>query len=176
MVIYARSDVLGVGVPVDGGGCGVFHSRPVLDGAPAKLFAVDCPPCEQYLRSRLPDQWTPNRWDIPLTPDEDREASVLEDQARRLQEANASTATRAAVQEIKAEKARVAEAVAALPPPRRDPEPDTRLSSEDLARQDTAANLAGLTVAQLRVKAREAGVSQAGSKKELVARLEASRG
>lgn len=175
IVLYSRSDVVGVGVPADGGGCGIFHSRPVIDGAPAKLFAIDCPPCEAYLKTRLPDQWTQNRWDIPLTPDEEREAELLEAQARRLQETRTATETREAVQEIKASKAAEEAALAAVPPPER-PTGPSGPTSEDLARDDETADLAGLTVAQLRIKAREAGVSQAGSKKDLIARLEAARG
>ena len=51
MSLYARSDVASITVPVASGGCGRSHSRPVINGAPAKIFKLDCPDhCEPYLR------------------------------------------------------------------------------------------------------------------------------
>ena len=52
MVLFARSDVMSVSVPVGSGGCGRpgGHSRPVIKGAPAKTFKLDCPPCESFLK------------------------------------------------------------------------------------------------------------------------------
>ena len=51
MSLYARSDVASITVPVASGGCGHSHSRPVINGAPAKIFKLDCPDhCEPYLR------------------------------------------------------------------------------------------------------------------------------
>ncbi len=50
-MLYARSDVASVTVPVQSGGCGATHTRAVTRGAPAKVFAIDCPDhCEPYLR------------------------------------------------------------------------------------------------------------------------------
>lgn len=49
MTLYARGDVMCIGVPVTSGGCGDTHSRPVRDGAPVKLWALDCPGCERFL-------------------------------------------------------------------------------------------------------------------------------
>jgi hypothetical protein len=99
MVLYARSDVMGVSISAESGGCGRpgGHSRPVIKGAPVKVFKLDCPPCEAYLRGdrkpkklvyqinkttgqtvrqeRVADadpMWSSTPDTIPLTPDEER--------------------------------------------------------------------------------------------------------
>lgn len=97
MSLYARSDVCAISIPVESGGCGAGHSRPVTRGVPAKIFKLDCPPCEAYLRGdrkprilkyqidaktgqtvrqeRVADgdpMWGSTPDTIPLTPDEDR--------------------------------------------------------------------------------------------------------
>jgi len=69
MTLYSRSDVAAVTVPVAGfGGCGNTHSRPVVNGAPEKTWALDCPPCEDHLRHS--DQWSATVTEIPETYDE----------------------------------------------------------------------------------------------------------
>jgi SAP domain len=96
MTLYARSDMMSVGIPVTSGGCGNTHSRPVRNGSPAKIWGLDCPPCESYLRGSQrakiihvhpgdKDRGIPSRMEhvadtdphwsstpegIPLTPDE----------------------------------------------------------------------------------------------------------
>jgi hypothetical protein len=50
VVLYARSDLMSVSVPVTSGGCGSTHTRPVRDGVPARDFRLDCPGCEAYLK------------------------------------------------------------------------------------------------------------------------------
>jgi hypothetical protein len=70
MTLYARSDVMSVSVPIDSGGCNSQHSRPVVNGAPVKLFALTCPPCEGFLKERASDIWATTEADIPETPDE----------------------------------------------------------------------------------------------------------
>lgn len=95
-LLYARSDVMSVAVPAPLG-CGASHTRPVTRGAPAKIFKLDCPPCEAYLRGdhrpkklvyevnkttgapirqqRVPDadpMWSSTPETVPLTPDEER--------------------------------------------------------------------------------------------------------
>ncbi len=97
MVLYSRSDVCAISIPVESGGCGVGHSRPVTRGVPAKIFKLECPPCEAYLRGdrkpkilkyhineqtgqavrqeRIADadpMWSSTPDTIPLTPDEQR--------------------------------------------------------------------------------------------------------
>jgi len=69
MTVYAAGNLVWVSVSAEGhGGCGQPHSRPVENGAPAKLWALDCPPCENYLRSD--PQWSATLSEIPETYDE----------------------------------------------------------------------------------------------------------
>jgi hypothetical protein len=70
MTLYARSDVMSVSVPIDSGGCNSQHSRPVINGAPVKPFALTCAPCESFLKERASDIWATTEADIPETPDE----------------------------------------------------------------------------------------------------------
>jgi hypothetical protein len=190
VVLYARSDVVGVGVPNDGGGCGQFHSRPVIEGKPVKLFAIDCPLCEDYLTRRLPDQWTPDRWRIPLTPDEAAQVETLERQAKAMQERESQTRARLLAAELAAQASEVrrdtpedevilvrptAQRPVSPPPPEPvapvSPPPVVK-SSEQLAAEDAATNLGKLTVAQLKVLCREAGLPATGNRAALVKRLE----
>lgn len=50
MSLYARSDLMSVSIPDTSGGCGATHVRQVTRGAPAKVWKLDCVPCERYLR------------------------------------------------------------------------------------------------------------------------------
>lgn len=69
MTVYARSDVSAVSISKDHGGCGQIHSRPVIEGAPAKLWALTCHAgCENFLRSD--PLWSGTAHTIPETPDE----------------------------------------------------------------------------------------------------------
>jgi len=70
MTLYARSDVCSIAVPISSGGCGATHSREVTHGAPARLFALSCGPCEGFLKERASDIWATTLADIPETPDE----------------------------------------------------------------------------------------------------------
>lgn len=68
MTIYARSDLACVIVPTEAfGGCGVQHSRPVHDGAPVKLWELNCPPCEDHLRHD--STWSTTMAELPETYD-----------------------------------------------------------------------------------------------------------
>jgi hypothetical protein len=75
MVVYARSDVSYIAIPADGGGCGRGHGRPVLNGAPVKIWALACPLCEQQLH--FDPLWAVHPDLIPRTPDEERSAKRL---------------------------------------------------------------------------------------------------
>lgn len=69
MTVYARSDVAAVSISVDHGGCGEVHSRPVIDGAPVKLWSLTCHAgCEDVLRGDA--HWAGTPHTIPETPDE----------------------------------------------------------------------------------------------------------
>ena len=48
--LYARSDLMSVSIPPTSGGCGETHIRPVTRGVAAKVWKLDCQPCESYLR------------------------------------------------------------------------------------------------------------------------------
>ena len=107
MPLYARSDVMGVSIPVESGGCGQNHTRPVIKGAPVKTFKLTCGPCESYLRGdrkprilkyhidkatgqsvrqeRVADSdsmWSSTPDTIPLTPDEDRTNTTRESRGK----------------------------------------------------------------------------------------------
>jgi SAP domain len=72
MSLYSWSANVSTHVPVDAGGCGVTHSRPVVDGAPQHPWRLDCPPCEDFLRVHNADQWSTTTTEIPETYDESR--------------------------------------------------------------------------------------------------------
>ena len=121
MTRYARSDVAGITIPSAIGGCGEFHGRPVIKGAPAREFRLDCPPCEAHLRgdrkpkklvyetdkrtgqpirqARVADSdpmWSSTPDTIPLTPDEDRVNAVRQERgSQQIQMIQALAALRA---------------------------------------------------------------------------------
>jgi hypothetical protein len=72
MPLYSWSANVSTHVPVGAGGCGVTHSRPVVDGAPQYPWRLDCPPCEDFLRVHNADQWSTTTTEIPETYDESR--------------------------------------------------------------------------------------------------------
>jgi hypothetical protein len=102
-------------------GCGATHTRPVTHGSPAKVFRLDCEPCERWLRgdhkpkilrydidpktrtvigqSRVADgdsMWSSTPDTIPLTPDEERTNSVRSERgAQQIQMIQALAALRA---------------------------------------------------------------------------------
>ena len=72
---YPRSDVMSVSIPAESGGCGQSHSRPVIKGAPVKVWKLDCPPCEAFLSGeRKPQvlQFTPGQPDKGVGPSHKR--------------------------------------------------------------------------------------------------------
>jgi len=123
MSIYARSDLASVGIPVTSGGCGNTHSRPVANGIAAKIWKLDCPPCERYLRgdgkskvikvipgdkeqgipSRMEHvadcdpHWSSSPEGIPSTPDEQHVNKIRAERgAAELQQLQALIAARSA--------------------------------------------------------------------------------
>lgn len=69
MTVYARSDVAAVNISANHGGCGETHSRPVVAGAPAKLWGLSCSGgCEDVLRND--SHWAGTPHTVPETPDE----------------------------------------------------------------------------------------------------------
>ena len=100
MTLYARGDVQHISIPAMNGGCGHSHSRPVRNGAPDKIFRLDCTDCEGYLKGdrkgkilkttgniqagtakqeRVADCdpfWSSTPDSVPLTPDEQQTRHV----------------------------------------------------------------------------------------------------
>ncbi len=68
MPLYARSDLAYVIVPTTSGGCGNPHRRPVEQGAPAKVWQMDCHACADLLRHE--PTWSTTLSEIPETYDE----------------------------------------------------------------------------------------------------------
>jgi hypothetical protein len=68
MTVYAQNDICAKVIPASFGGCNQLHRRPVVNGAPAKLWALDCPQCEDHLRSD--PQWSTTLSELPETYDE----------------------------------------------------------------------------------------------------------
>ena len=109
MVLYARSDVCSISIPVASGGCGDTHSRPVRNGVPSEEFKLTCTPCEAHLKGdrkpkvlrttpgnkeigipakqeRVPDSdpmWSSTPDSIPLTPDEIQVNHVIKERGEQ---------------------------------------------------------------------------------------------
>src|SRR5215472_1243335 len=118
-LLFARSDVMALSLGEHG--CGAVHTRPVTHGAPAKVFKLDCEPCEQHLRgdrkpkilrydidprtktvtgqSRVADadpMWSSTPDTVPLTPDEERTNTTRQERgAQQIQMIQALAALRA---------------------------------------------------------------------------------
>lgn len=88
MTVFARSDVCYVALSADHGGCGTSHSRPVVAGAPARVWALTCHACEDALRKD--PLWAPTPTTIPETPDE---VATREDAEKRGQVEQAHNTT-----------------------------------------------------------------------------------
>ena len=100
---------MGVNISAESGGCGRTggHTRPVIKGAPVKIFKLECPLCESVLRGdgkqkklvykidkatgqtvrqeRVPDasdQWSSTPDTIPLSPDEERTNTTRQERGR----------------------------------------------------------------------------------------------
>jgi len=65
---WARSDVDYIAIPATSGGCGGSHRRPVVQGARAKTWRLDCQPCCDALKGD--PLWAANEADVPETFDE----------------------------------------------------------------------------------------------------------
>jgi hypothetical protein len=114
---------MSVSIPVMSGGCGATHMRSVTRGAPAKVWKLDCPDCEGYLRgdgkrkvikvipgdkeqgipSRMEHvvdshpQWSNTPEGIPPTPDEQHVNKIRAERgSQQLQQLSALAALQAA--------------------------------------------------------------------------------
>jgi hypothetical protein len=127
MSLYARSDLMSVSIPVTSGGCGESHSRPVVKGAPAREWELNCTSCEAYLKGARKPQilkttpgdpklgipakqervadcdphWSSTPESVPLTPDEQStNATRTERATHQIQMIQALAALRAAGTDI----------------------------------------------------------------------------
>src|SRR5215469_16459366 len=85
--LFARSDLMSVALPAESGGCGQVHSRPVVNGAPAKIWRItdaDCPYCVAALKGD--PQWGVDQLHIPQTPDEAELTEKMKEQGQMVQE------------------------------------------------------------------------------------------
>lgn len=121
---------MAISIPVSSGGCGATHSRKVTQGAKARVWELNCPPCESFLRgdqkpkiikviggdknkgipSRMDHvadcdpHWSSTPETIPPTPDEENVNSRRQEVAsQQLQLLQASAAAKAAGFDIPAE-------------------------------------------------------------------------
>ena len=76
MTLYSRSDLSATTVSIAHGGCGSSHHRPAPDGNPAKIWALTCVQCENYLRAD--PLWSTTVAEIPETHDEQSEREDYE--------------------------------------------------------------------------------------------------
>jgi len=115
--------MMSVSIPETSGGCGKTHSRPVTKGVAKRVWELNCPQCEKYLRGdskpkiikviggdknkSIPSRmdhvadsdphWSSTPETIPPTPDEERVHSVRQEVAtQQLQLLQASAAAKAA--------------------------------------------------------------------------------
>lgn len=106
MPVFARADVMSVAIPVESGGCGQTHSRPVHQGAPVQVWKLVCPRCETPIRKDIESStvswtdkegkkrtvntstWGDHEFRIPQTPDE---ASLTMDMEHEAQKQMAAT-------------------------------------------------------------------------------------
>jgi hypothetical protein len=86
MTVYAMSSTTRVTVSPEGhGGCGASHLRPADEnGRPVPVWGIDCPSCEQYLRSD--PQWSVTIEEIVPTFDEKKSADKWAVQGARDQQ------------------------------------------------------------------------------------------
>lgn len=90
MTVYARNDLDAVAISVSAGGCGDIHRRPVLNGAPIKLWSLTCSGCEDTLRHDA--HWGTQPHEVPETPDE---TAIREDNDKRGQIEQAASVAQA---------------------------------------------------------------------------------
>ncbi len=197
MTLYARSDLTLVALSPAHGGCGAPHARPVTHGAPAATWALDCPACEQHLRSD--PHWAVMPSEVPETPDE---VKIREDSEKRGQR-DTQNQTREALlslaqshEQLPAQLVEAFAAVGAYLGSRADtaacplghPQAPTAkfcgecgtpmasttptdLPAVELGEVPSPAELVKMTLPALRSLAADRGVAVSGSKSDLIGRL-----
>lgn len=201
MTVYARSDVMSVSLSKDHGGCGAVHSRPVTHGAPAVQWGLDCPDCEDFLRSD--PHWSINLSEVPETPDEERIRADKEKKGQANQSDLLAAAIIAIAQSQQELPDNLAKAIKALTDASLPAEPVVTKGSDDgmqtvpvvidaprvvepepvepepaavtveTTESDETVDLSKLKVPELRDLATQRGLDSSGMRAELLARLEA---
>ena len=197
MTVYSRSDVAAISISLEHGGCGVSHARPVVQGAPAKLWALTCVQCEDFLRTD--PLWSSTVSEIPETHDEMSEREDYEKRgANDIQTMMALALTRLTGGEVPDTVAKMIDGsqlhipsqVKVLCPPygHANP-PGMKFCGECAAPMHEAApaveaprepepvpapGLAALHPQKLRKMCRNLGLDDSGTRPEMLARLEAA--
>jgi len=178
MTVYARSDVMSVSLSHEHGGCGATHSRPVTHGAPAQSWGLDCPACENHLRSD--PHWSINLSEVPETPDEERTRLDREKKGQTNQQDLLVAAILAIAQSQQELPDNLAKAIAALSEAREAQEPvvthaeSASDTAPDSANEpDPEPDLNKLKVPELRDLAASRNLDTGGTRADLLERLQA---
>lgn len=197
MTLYARSDLMSVALSPAHGGCGAPHARPVTHGAPVTLWALDCPPCEQHLRSD--PHWAVMPSEVPETPDEVKIREDAEKRGQRDTQDQMRSAILSLAESHEKLPAQLVDAFAAVGaylggradtvtcPLGHSQAPTAKFCGEcgtpmastspaelpavELGAVPSPAEMVKMTVADLRVLAADRGVAVSGSKSDLIGRL-----
>ena len=194
MTLYSRSDLSATTVSIAHGGCGNSHHRPAPDGNPAKIWALTCVQCENFLRAD--PLWSTTVAEIPETHDEQSEREDYEKRgANDIQTMMALALTRMTGGEVPDTVARMidgsklhlpAQVKVLCPPHGHANPPGVKFCGECAAPMRDAApagalpppapapDLADLHPQKLRKMCREKGLDDSGTRPEMLARLEAA--
>jgi paraquat-inducible protein B len=121
MAVYARSDMMSVFVPAESGGCGQPHSRPVINGVPAKIWKLGCSQCEKDIKADIARStyttyidgkkhvvnngtWSESQLHVPLTPDESEVADAMEKSGQTIMHQVAEGMSRQAIENMQAQQ------------------------------------------------------------------------
>jgi hypothetical protein len=123
MAVYARGDTLAISpIPLEDGGCGQSHIRPVVNGAPAKIWKLSCPRCEQWIKKDIERStyktmingklvtvnnglWSESQLHIPLTPDEAEVAEAMEKSGQTIMHQVAEGMSKQAIENMQRQNA-----------------------------------------------------------------------
>ena len=194
MTVYSASSLMAVNLSEAHGGCGSPHSRPVRNGAPDKIWKLDCVMCENHLRND--DLWSTSIAEIPETFDEKNEREDYERRgANDIQTMMALALTKLTGGEvpdtitrmIDGSRAHIPNQVKVLCPPYGHANPpgmkfcgECGTPMHDAAPAGSipppapAPDLADLHPQKLRKMCREQGLDDSGTRPEMIARLEAA--
>jgi len=180
MTLYARSDVMSVALSKEHGGCGATHTRPVTHGAPAKVWALECVPCEDHLRSD--PHWAVDALEVPETPDEKRLREKSEEKKEHTQQANMEKAVASLAATTEGLGQLMAMMVAGNPGMAEQMSKAfaAMASSANQAEEPlneiaglNTLNLAAMKLGELRALAKERGLDSTGTRDDLLKRLQA---